>query len=99
MKSVSHSVISDFCNVMDPMDPMDPFQPSLSMEFFRQKYWSELPFSFPGDLPNPGIEPWSPALQEDSLLSEPPGKPTMLCGFDSKERSLFTFLRDGSTFE
>ena len=44
------------------------------MEFSRQKYWSGLPFPFPGDLPNPGIEPWPPALQADSLLSEPPGK-------------------------
>ena len=34
-----------------------------------------LPFLFPGDLPDPGIEPGSPALQADSLLSEPPGKP------------------------
>ena len=45
------------------------------MEFFRQEYWSGLPFPSPGDLPNPGIEPGSPAFQADSLLSEPPGKP------------------------
>ena len=45
-----------------------------SMEFSRQEYWSGLPFSSPGDLPNPGIEPKSPALQADSLPSEPPGK-------------------------
>ena len=44
-------------------------------EFSRQEYWIELPFPFPGDLPDPGIEPWSPALQADSLLSELPGKP------------------------
>ena len=44
------------------------------MGFFRQEYWSRLPFSSPGDLPNPGIEPGSPALQADALLSEPPGK-------------------------
>ena len=37
--------------------------------------WSVLPFPSPGDLPNPGIEPWSPALQADTLSSEPPGKP------------------------
>ena len=35
----------------------------------------DLPFPFPGDLPNPGIDPRSPALQEDALPSEPPGKP------------------------
>ena len=50
-------------------------QAPLRMEFFRQKYWSELPFSSPGDLSYPGIEPGSPALQADSLLSEPPEKP------------------------
>ena len=43
-----------------------------SMEFSRQEYWSGLPFPSPGDLPNPGIEPGSPALQADALLSEPP---------------------------
>jgi len=45
------------------------------MEFSRQKYWSELTFPSPGDLPNPGIKPMSPALQADSLPSEPPRKP------------------------
>ena len=44
------------------------------MEFFRQEYWSGLPFPSPGDLPNPGIKPESPALQADSLPSEPPDK-------------------------
>ena len=41
------------------------------MAFSRQKYWSGLPFASPGDLPDPGIEPGSPALQADVLLSEP----------------------------
>ena len=50
-------------------------QAPLSMKFSRQEYWSELPFPSPGDLPDPGIQPMSPALQADSLLSEPPGKP------------------------
>jgi len=40
------------------------------MGFSRQGYWSGLPFPSPGDLPNPGIEPGSPALQADSFLSE-----------------------------
>ena len=48
-------------------------QPPLSIEFSRQEYWSGLPFPSPGDLPNPGIEPGSPALQADALPSEPPG--------------------------
>ena len=41
------------------------------MELSRQGYWSGLPFPPPGDLPNPGIEPGSPALQVDALLSKP----------------------------
>ena len=41
-----------------------------SMGFSRQEYWSELPFPSPGDLPNPGIEPGSPALQADAFPSE-----------------------------
>ena len=49
-------------------------QAPLSMGFSRQEYWSGLPFLPPGDLPEPGIKPESPALQEDSLLSKPPGK-------------------------
>ena len=49
-------------------------QASLSMGFSRQEYWSGLPFPSPGDLPDPGIEPRSPALQADALPSEPPGK-------------------------
>ena len=50
-------------------------QASLSMGFSRQEYWSGLPFPPPGDIPNPGIKPRSPALQADALPSEPPGKP------------------------
>ena len=50
------------------------YQAPPSMEFSRQEYWSGLPFPSPGDLPNPGIEPGSPALEADALTSEPPGK-------------------------
>ena len=50
------------------------YQAPQSMEFSRQEYWSGLPFPSPGDLPNPWIEPGSPALQADALPSEPPGK-------------------------
>ena len=46
-----------------------------SMGFSRQEYWSGLPFPSPGDLPDPGIERRSPALQADTLTSKPPGKP------------------------
>ena len=47
-----------------------PCQAPPSMGFSRQEYWSGLPFPPPGDLPNPGIEPRSPALQADTLPSE-----------------------------
>ena len=47
------------------------YQAPPSMEFSRQDYWSGLPFPSLGDLPDPGIELGSPALQADSLLSEP----------------------------
>ena len=50
-------------------------QAPLSLGILRQEYWSGLSCSSPGDLPNPGIEPRSPTLPTDSLLSEPPGKP------------------------
>ena len=50
-------------------------QAPLSMEFSRQGYWSGLPYPSSGDLPDPGIEPGSPTLQADSLLSEALGKP------------------------
>ena len=51
------------------------YQAPLSMGFSRQEYWSGLPFPSPGDLPDPGIEPRSPAFQADALTTEPPGKP------------------------
>ena len=51
------------------------YQAPPSVGFSRQECWSGLPFPSPGDLPDPGIEPGSPALQADALLSEPPGKP------------------------
>ena len=50
-------------------------QAPLSMGFSRQEYWSGLSFPSPGDLPDTGIEPRSPALEADTLTSEPPGKP------------------------
>ena len=50
-------------------------QPPLSMGFPRQEYWNELPYPFPGDLPNSGIKPESPALQMDSLPLGHQGSP------------------------
>ena len=52
-------------------NPMDCSLPGSSVHG-----WSGLPFPSPGNLPNPGIKPRSPVLQVNSLLSEPPGKPT-----------------------
>ena len=49
------------------------YRAPLSMGFSRQEYWSGLPFPSPEDVPDPGIEPGSPALQADSLPSEPQG--------------------------
>ena len=53
-------------------------QAPLSMRFSRQEYWSELLFPSPGGLPDPGIEPTSPALQADSFPTELQGKPIVL---------------------
>ena len=52
-------------------------QAPLSLKISKQEYWSGQPFPSPEDLPNPGMEPGSPVLQADSLLSEPPGKPVL----------------------
>ena len=54
------------------------------MEFSRQEYWSGLPFSSPGDLPDPGIEASSPTLQADAFLSELLGKPTLFLEYSKK---------------
>ena len=64
-------------------------QAPLSKGFSRQESWSELPFPSPGDLPNPGIKPWSPVLQEDSLPTEVPGKPHR-CTLPLKHMKLYT---------
>ena len=63
--SGSHSVVSDSVTPQTAA-----CQTPLSMGFSRQEYWSGLPFPSPKDLPNPGIEPRSPALQADSLPFE-----------------------------
>ena len=67
-----------------------------SMGFSRQEYWSGLPFLSPGDLPNPGIEPGSPALQADALPSEPTREapPVSVVGYNEIRRaSLLLFLK------
>ena len=58
------------------------------MGFPRQEYWSGLPFPSAGDLPDPGIELASPALQEDSFTIEPLGKPSQI----QKNKTLSSFV-------
>ena len=70
----THSVMSD--SLPWTLAP----QVLLCMGFSRQEYRSGLPFPPPGDLPNPGIESGSSALQTDSLSSEPPGKSSHISG-------------------
>ena len=60
--------------VSDSLQPHRTCQAPLSMEFSRQEYWNGLLFPSPGDLPDPGFEPGSPALQADSLPSKQPRK-------------------------
>ena len=67
--SVTQSCLT-LCDLLDYIAHQAP----LSMGFSRKEYWSGLPFPSPGDLPNLGIKPESPALLEDSLASEPPEK-------------------------
>ena len=54
------------------------YQAPPSIGFSRQEYWRWLPVPSPGDLPDPGIEPGFPALEVDTLTSEPQGKPNPL---------------------
>ena len=68
---LSHLVVSD--SFVSPWTVA--LQAPLFMEFSSQEYWSGLPFPSPGNLPNPGIEPTSPALQVDSLLLSHQGSP------------------------
>ena len=72
MKVKSESEVAQSCPTL--CDPMDCSLPGSSVHgFSRQEYWSGVPSPSPGDLPDPGIEPRSPALEADALTSEPPG--------------------------
>ena len=63
----------------------------LSTWFPRREYWSRYPYPSLGDLPNPGVEPWCPALQVDSLQSEPPGKPLKWWRGETMKQHLWSF--------
>ena len=67
--------VAQSCPTLQPQGNTVADQASQSTGFSRQEYWSGLPFPSPGDLPDPGIKPGSPALQADTLPTEPPGKP------------------------
>ena len=71
----SESEVAQLCRLLaTPWTAASQAAPS--MGFSRQEYWSGLPFSSPGDLPDSGTEPGSPALQVDALPSKPPGNET-----------------------
>ena len=73
LASPSESEVAQSCQTL--CNPWTvAYQAPLSMGFSRQECWSGLPFPSPGDLPDPGIKPRSPALRADALPSEPPGK-------------------------
>ena len=77
-KKESESEVAQSCPTLcDTMDCI-AHQALLPMGFSRQEYWSGLPFSSPGDLPDSGIELRSAPLQADALTSEPPGKPIFI---------------------
>jgi len=70
------------------------------MEFYKQKYWSGLPFPSPGHLPDPGIKSGSPALQANSLLFEPPGKPQWMTSefiLNKEKNENFREMKDHKT--
>ena len=79
--SVKCENVSRLCLILcNPMDRTVAHQAPLSMEFSRQEYWSGLPFPSPGGSSWPRDQIWAPALQADSLPSEPPGKPKFMLG-------------------
>ena len=77
LKSYGGGLVAKPCSTLvTPCDPRG--QAPLSMGFSRQEYWNGLPFPSPEDLPDPGIEPRSLALQVDSLPTELQGKQNKL---------------------
>ena len=88
-KSESHSFVFNSLQ----SHRLQPARLLLSMEFSRPEYWSRQLYLSPGALPNPGIKPSSPALQVDSLPSEPPG---ITCQEDlgQKKTQLISYPRD-----
>ena len=75
LRSVMSNSLCDMYSCLDNTQGQRSLARYSPWGFSRQEYWSGLPCPPPGDLPSPGIKPRSPALQADSLPSEPPGKP------------------------
>ena len=73
-------------------------QGPLATTFSRQEYWSGLPFPSAGDLPHPGIQSGSPALQADSLLSETP-EALEICRMDLLQELVHTVLEDEKSYD
>ena len=100
-KKDSKSEVAQSCPTLwDPMD-CSLYQAPPSMGFSRWEYWSGLPFPPPGDLPNPGIEPGSPALQADNYpLSHQEALPFTLrqfqgfwdCDLGTKDKTRYRFI-------
>ena len=91
MKVKSESEVTQLCLTLS--DPMDCSLPGSSVHgFSRQEYWSGVPFPSTGDLPDPGIELGSPALQANSLPAELPGKPRFLDYFKANPRRYIILL-------
>ena len=80
LNSITHFIKLHASVVSDSLRPygLRPTRLLCLWGFSRQEYWSGLPCSPPGDLPNPRIKPKSPVLQAGSLPSEPPGKPRVV---------------------
>ena len=77
-KSHYYCLVAKSCpTLLRPHELYIAHQGPLSMEFSRQECWSGFPYLPPGDLPDPGIEPASPALVSWFFTAEPPGKPTL----------------------
>ena len=83
LKVVVKVLVAQLCPIL--CNPMDCSQQApLSMGFPRQEYWSRLPFSSPGDLPDPRIKPSSPALAGRFFTTKPPGEPLI--------HNIFTYI-------
>ena len=83
-------VIHSYLTLCDPIDCSHQAPPSVG--FSRQEYWSGLPFPTPGDLPDPEIEPRSPAFQSDSLPTELQGKPIYVNMYVDKHMHIYIYI-------